>query len=253
MAKKRYINTKFWDDNYIVELDPIEKLLFMYFLTNPLTDICGIYEIPLRRIAFDTGIDKDMVKRVIERFTLDKRVYFIDGYIYVKNFAKHQAANESIEKGIERSISLIPEEIIAKIRDVDTGCIQADPIVGTSSDLPKPKPKPKPKPIVAKSTTLPESEAISQVIEAFKEINPSYKTLFANKTERDCASRMTKEHGLNEILKWISVLPACNRDKYSGVNITTPYQLEKDAGKLKTYIEGQIQDQQTNQIINLDE
>jgi len=37
--KKRYISTKFWDDEFIVNLDPIEKLLFMYFLTNPLTNV----------------------------------------------------------------------------------------------------------------------------------------------------------------------------------------------------------------------
>ena len=55
------VNTKFWDDTYIVTLDPIEKLLYLYFLTNPLTNICGIYEIQLRRVAFDTGIDKEVV------------------------------------------------------------------------------------------------------------------------------------------------------------------------------------------------
>ena len=41
--KQRYINTKFWDDNYVIQLDPSEKLMFIYFITNPLTNICGIY------------------------------------------------------------------------------------------------------------------------------------------------------------------------------------------------------------------
>ena len=144
MAKKRYINTKFWDDNYVVELDPIEKLLFLYFLTNPLTDICGIYEAPIRRVAFDTGIDKDMLLKIIDRFSKDRKVYYINGWIYVKNFAKHQAVNESVEKGIERSISLVPDVILAKIKEIDTACNS----LGASCDLPKPilKPKPKPKP-----------------------------------------------------------------------------------------------------------
>ena len=35
MAKQRYINTKFWRDSYIEDLDPIEKLLFLYLLSNP--------------------------------------------------------------------------------------------------------------------------------------------------------------------------------------------------------------------------
>ena len=41
--KHRYIKTKFWDDSYIIELNPHEKLLFLYLITNPLTNIAGVY------------------------------------------------------------------------------------------------------------------------------------------------------------------------------------------------------------------
>jgi hypothetical protein len=68
MAKLRSVNTKFWDDNYIIKLKPIEKLLFLYFLTNPLTDICGAYEISKARISFDTGINLDLLETILERF-----------------------------------------------------------------------------------------------------------------------------------------------------------------------------------------
>jgi hypothetical protein len=67
MAKQRYINTKFWRDSYIEDLDPTEKLLFLYLLTNPDTNICGVYELPLKIIAADTGIDKEMVKKLLNR------------------------------------------------------------------------------------------------------------------------------------------------------------------------------------------
>lgn len=115
MAKERMINTKFWDDSYIVNLDPIEKLLYLYFLTNPLTNICGIYEIQLRRIAFDTGIDKDMVQKVIDRFSKDDKIYFIDGWLAIKNFAKHQRDNPSVKKGIEISLKDVPKSILDRL------------------------------------------------------------------------------------------------------------------------------------------
>lgn len=73
MAKQRMINTRFWEDGYTANLDPIEKLLFLYFLTNTSTNICGFYEIPLKKIASDTGLDKDMVLKIIKRFTDDKK------------------------------------------------------------------------------------------------------------------------------------------------------------------------------------
>ena len=141
MAKKRYINTKFWDDIYVSNLDPIEKLLFLYFLTNPVTDICGIYEIPFKRVALDTGIDKEMVEKIIRRFENDDKIYYIDGWIFVKNFAKHQAVNPSIQKGIERNKEEIPSDIMAKISEIE----QTGTRLVTDCDLLKPKPKPKPK------------------------------------------------------------------------------------------------------------
>lgn len=112
MAKERMINTKFWDDSYIVTLDPIEKLLYLYFLTNPLTNICGIYEIQLRRVAFDTGIDKDMVQKIIDRFMVDKKIYYIQGWLAIKNFAKHQRDNPKVKKGIEIALKEVPKIVI---------------------------------------------------------------------------------------------------------------------------------------------
>lgn len=111
MAKQRYINTRFWDDGYIVTLDPIEKLLFIYFLTNPLTEMSGAYEIPLRRVAFDTGIDADMVLKIIRRFADEDKIIYRDGWILVCNFIKHQAINPKIQTGIEMSVSRCPDWI----------------------------------------------------------------------------------------------------------------------------------------------
>ena len=118
MSKQRYIDTKFWDDNYVVERDPIEKLLYLYLLTNTLTNILGIYEISLRRIAFDTGIDKDMVIKILERFSKDDKIRYINGHISIKHFVKHQANNPKINKGIELLLKEVPIDLIEWI-DID--------------------------------------------------------------------------------------------------------------------------------------
>jgi hypothetical protein len=115
MSKNRYINTYFWDDKYIVNLDPIEKLLFLYVLTNPLTTICGCYETTLKRIAFDTGIDKDMLLKIFDRFEKDNKIKYFDGWIAIKNFVKHQKVseneNDKINKGIKIALEKIPESL----------------------------------------------------------------------------------------------------------------------------------------------
>jgi hypothetical protein len=123
IAKKRYINTVFWNDNYISNLDPSEKLLFIYLITNPFTNISGIYQIPLKTVANDTGIDKEMVIKIINRFQNDNKILYVDGWIAVRNFIKHQGfSNPSVLMSIEREIENKPIELV---KFIDTVCIQS--------------------------------------------------------------------------------------------------------------------------------
>lgn len=128
MAKGRYINTHFWDDSWIIDLDPIEKLLFLYLLTNPCTDIAGAYEISLRRMGFDTGIDRDMLLKILERFEKANKIVYRDGWILVVNFLKNQAMNPSVKAGAVRSVENCPEwikdRIIKGLDSEGTGCPQ---------------------------------------------------------------------------------------------------------------------------------
>jgi len=116
MAKTRVIDTRFWIDDYISHLDPIEKMMFLYFLTNPFTDISGIYEIPLKNISLDTGIEKEMVEKILKRFERDNKIYFMNGWVAIKNFTRYQNTNNpKIARGIEIGLSKAPKEIIDKL------------------------------------------------------------------------------------------------------------------------------------------
>lgn len=111
MAKRRYVNTVFWDDVYVSDLDPSEKLVFIYLITNSCTNIAGVYQIPLKRIALDTGIDRDMIRKILDRFQADGKIlYTDDGWISVKNFMKHQNyKSHLVATGIEECIQNAPD------------------------------------------------------------------------------------------------------------------------------------------------
>lgn len=119
--KLRSVNTHFWDDSYIVNLDPIEKLLFLYFLTNPLTNLTGVYEISLRRIAFDTGIDKDMIQKIISRFEENKKMYYKEGFIIIVNFIKNQRINPKMQTNIDNTFEELPAGIRQFIDSLSIG------------------------------------------------------------------------------------------------------------------------------------
>ena len=112
MAKHRYINTHFWKDNYIINLDPTEKLVYLYLLTNPLTNIAGIYEINIKEIANDTGIIKEIIETILKRFERDNKLMYCGGYIIIKNHLKHQDfKSPKLQSGIADIINSLPEEV----------------------------------------------------------------------------------------------------------------------------------------------
>ena len=114
--KKRYVSTKFRDDTFIVDLSPTEKLLFMYFLTNTLTNVAWIYEISIRRISFDTWINKLDIEKIINKFTKAKKIYYIDWFIILENSHKHQnIENTFIKKWVENVLSWLSKVLIEKI------------------------------------------------------------------------------------------------------------------------------------------
>jgi hypothetical protein len=118
MSKKRYINTVFWNDEYIFDLDPIEKLIFIYLITNPATNIIGAYQIPIKRISIDTGIEKDMCQKIINRFQSDEKLLYNDGWIALKNFAKHQNYKSPfIQTSMENEYNILPLFIKEWLKD----------------------------------------------------------------------------------------------------------------------------------------
>lgn len=121
MAKQRFINTKFWEDSYISDLDPSEKLVFLYLLTNSATSICGIYEIPAKRIAADTGYDKEMIIKILGRFERDKKIIYREGWVIIVNFLKHQnTTSPQVKKGIDNELLSVPAHIQQYLYGIDT-------------------------------------------------------------------------------------------------------------------------------------
>jgi len=130
MANTRVIKTKFWKDSYIVGLNLHERHLFLYLLTNPSTNISGIYEINVREIHFDTGITKNKIIQILDKFEKDRKIKYVDGWIAIKNWTKHQLENPSVGKGIERCFQEAPKVLVQWVNgqtdpSLETDCPQS--------------------------------------------------------------------------------------------------------------------------------
>lgn len=119
MDDGRMVKTKFWSDEYIADLEPSEKLLYLYLITNERTSLCGCYEISRRIISFDTGLVQEKILEILKKFESDGKVFYVDNHIFLKNFIKNQnLANPSIRRGIEKRIDDLPLEIRKIVQEV---------------------------------------------------------------------------------------------------------------------------------------
>ncbi len=116
MAKHRIVKSDFWVDEYIEILGIRERYLFLYLLTNPDTNIVGIYKTTLRRMAFDTGLSAENIEQILKRFSEDDKAHFIDSHILMVNFQKHQIPNEKMVIGIRRIFDSLPSSVIVFIK-----------------------------------------------------------------------------------------------------------------------------------------
>lgn len=126
MAKYRPLKTSFWTDDWIATLCATEKLLYLYLLTNPHTNLCGIYRVSIRYLSFETGIGVEEVTRILQKFEEDKKAVYKDGWIVLVNYQKHQTKSPKVKKGIEREMSEIPQEIAELRYGIDTVSIGID-------------------------------------------------------------------------------------------------------------------------------
>jgi hypothetical protein len=97
----RIIYTEIWQDDFFVGLNPDEKLLFIYYLTNESVNIIHLYKCGINRVKADTGIDTPIIQEAQRKFEKNGKIYFKNGYIFLRNasrFEKYEGSKNEIAK-----------------------------------------------------------------------------------------------------------------------------------------------------------
>lgn len=111
MAKLRSVNTHFWEDDFVTELTPDEKLLFLYLLTCPQSNIAGAFEVTDRRIVFDTGLGLAVVAAGLGVLVKAGKVVRLGSWVILVNHHKNQQLNANMEKSRQALINTLPAEV----------------------------------------------------------------------------------------------------------------------------------------------
>lgn len=109
MANYRQIHVSIWKDEWFLELQPDEKLLFIYLFSNSETNMAGIYKIAFPVICFETCLSGERVREILGKFENDKKIMYADGVMWVKKMRKyHQSKSPKVEVGILNDLENIP-------------------------------------------------------------------------------------------------------------------------------------------------
>ena len=93
MGIKRIVDTRFWNDNKVVDLfSPEDRYFMLYLLTNSRTTLLGIYEFNKRVMAFELGYSLESVTVLLDRFETKYGIIKISqktNELAIKNFLKY--------------------------------------------------------------------------------------------------------------------------------------------------------------------
>jgi len=117
MSKLRSISTGVWSDVWFEELNSDQKLIWLYLITNEKTNMLGIYEASIKKISFETGVEKRRVDDALRRFEQDGKVKYRHSHVILVNFLKHQNFNTNMKKSAIDVYNSLHKDL--KIKDLN--------------------------------------------------------------------------------------------------------------------------------------
>lgn len=129
--KTRIIQTRFWDDEVIVDLSIYGQHLYIYLLTCQYINICGIFQLSEAKIRFEAKFEKDTFETAKSELAEQKKAYFYKGWVFVVNALKNNnyTRSEDNKKAYNKELERVPKEVY----DYFQSCI-SDTTVDTTVD-----------------------------------------------------------------------------------------------------------------------
>lgn len=120
--KTRIIQTRFWDDDFIVEASQATKYLYIYLLTSQYINISGIFQLHDKKIMMETGMSQKELEEGKKSLTDAGKVLFSGGWVFVVNAEKNNRYKNSPDNvtAYEREISLVPQKVLSYFQDVSS-------------------------------------------------------------------------------------------------------------------------------------
>jgi hypothetical protein len=90
MAVTRMITTAYWNDDDIQEMSAMQRAFYVFLMTAPDSNICGLFKMTYKTMSFFSGWDIEQVKECVQYLTEKGKLVYDSGLVFVTRMAKHQ-------------------------------------------------------------------------------------------------------------------------------------------------------------------
>lgn len=111
--KSRAIQTRYWDDEKVVEFSSYAKYLYIYLLTCQYINVSGVFQLSAKKIQFETALTDKQFQEAKEELSIERKVLFYDGWVYVLNAEKNNNYRKipSNEKTYQQEWERVPNKV----------------------------------------------------------------------------------------------------------------------------------------------
>ena len=149
MAVKRVVDTKFWEDEKVInDYSPEDKYFFLYLLTNPRTTMLGVYRLVPKQAAFELGYSVDAVNVLLERFeTKYKNIRYNRQTceVAIRNYLRYgivSGGRPVLDMLMKSADEVIDKSLIQFVKGGAEGREKNDTVRRFLDELPPPSPAP---------------------------------------------------------------------------------------------------------------
>lgn len=117
--KRRYIATEIWNKRWFNELSMEARFLYLYLLTNPIANLCGVYELMDEQVTLHTGITN--LQKAFEELGMAGEVLRHGDWVVIIRYLDNHKWQTSYSIGLRvvKELEDLPDNIKQLVRESD--------------------------------------------------------------------------------------------------------------------------------------
>lgn len=117
--KRRYIATEIWNKRWFNELSMEARFLYLYLLTNPIANLCGVYELMDEQVTLHTGITN--LQKAFEELGMAGEVLRHGDWVVIIRYLDNHKWQTSYSIGLRvvKELEDLPGDILRIVRESD--------------------------------------------------------------------------------------------------------------------------------------